>query len=484
MLTLRHIFLLSILVFLVLFSACLKDPAVNTDSDAKLKFSTDTLKFDTVFTTIGSSTKRIMIYNQYDKTLKISALRLMGGNNSYFKLNVDGLSANEVTDIEILPKDSLFIFVQVFIDPLNKDNPVSILDSIQFQLNGSLQYVKMQAIGQDVHLFNNELLTKDTEWIADKPYLIYNNLVVDTGKTLTIRPGVKVYLHNNASIVSVGTLKALGTKEKPIVFQGDRLSKFYQNMPSQWGAIALLAPGTGNEIHNALIKNAKAGIQIGEALNEQSTDLTITNSRIVNNGFTGIYAFRATIKAENLVVANCGYYLLGAFLGGDYQFTHCTFYNQVYFRKTSPSVRVSETMAFQDGETLYDLKGKVNSFVMRNSIIWGSQENEFDVYSSDNVDVKYLFDYCLLRTSMSMSNTEHFNQMTNWKYGDHLLSITNQDVDILPVEQYNFGLDTLSVAKDKGNVQYSAEVPYDLFGKLRHLNDKAPDLGAIERYEN
>jgi len=120
---------------------------------------------------------------------------------------------------------------------------------------------------------------------------------------------------------------------------------------------------------------------------------------------------------------------------------------------------------------------------MQNSIIWGTRTNEFEVNSSDNSDVNYLFDYCLLRSTVNMSSAAHFNQMTKYNYGDKLLLLDKQNTDTLSIDSYNFGLDTLSVAKDKGNVQFSAEVPYDFLGKLRHLNDKAPDLGAIERYE-
>lgn len=485
MLTLRHIFILSVCSLFVIITSCEKDPAIYSGKDAKLKFSADTLKFDTVFTAIGSATLKLKVYNQYSKTLKISDLRLMGGEKSSFKLNVDGIVGNQASDVEILPKDSLYIFVQVLVDPLNKNNPVSILDSIQFQINGSKQQIMLQAIGQDVHYFNNKVLTKDTEWLDDKPYLIYNNLVVDTNVTLTIRPGVKIYMHNDASLVSVGTLKALGSKEKPIVIQGDRLEKFYRSIPSQWGAIALLAPGKNNKIDNMLIKNAKAGIQLGEALNEESTDLTITNTRIINNGFAGIYAFRASLKAENLIVANCGYYLVGAFLGGDYLFTHCTLFNQgVYFANSStPSLRLSETMAFQDGDKIYDLKGKITSFSFRNSIIWGSRGNEFDVYSSDKVDVNYLFDHCILQTTMSLSNTSHFNQTSKVNYGDKLLEINEQNTDTLSIEGYNFRLIKNSIAKDKGDVRFASEVLYDFYGKLRYLNDLGPDLGAIEQYE-
>ena len=75
--------------------------------DAWLGFSTDTVFFDTIFTSVGSTTKKLKIYNDYNQQLEISSIELAGGPSSVFRLNIDGYAASLVTNIEIPTKDSL-----------------------------------------------------------------------------------------------------------------------------------------------------------------------------------------------------------------------------------------------------------------------------------------------------------------------------------------------------------------------------------------
>ena len=85
----KRFFLLSIVVLLV-FSACRKENIISTDPSHKLVFSADTVIFDTVFTSLGSSTHQLKIYNNYDEDLNITEVRLMGGEQSRFKITFDG----------------------------------------------------------------------------------------------------------------------------------------------------------------------------------------------------------------------------------------------------------------------------------------------------------------------------------------------------------------------------------------------------------
>ncbi len=69
--------------------SCKKDEIL-TDPSAKLDFSVDTIMFDTVFTTIGTTTQALIIYNDNSQPLMISSVRLAGGNASPYRLNLDG----------------------------------------------------------------------------------------------------------------------------------------------------------------------------------------------------------------------------------------------------------------------------------------------------------------------------------------------------------------------------------------------------------
>ena len=206
------------------------------EPNAMLGFSTDTVFFDTIFTTLGSTTRKLRIYNNYDQVLEISSIDLAGGSSSVFRLNIDGYSSISVTNVKIPPKDSLFIFVEVTLDPNNQDSIMVIYDSIVFNTNGNLQDVNLVAWGQDVHFFRRDTIGTAT-WVNDKPYLIVDYLIVDSLETLTIEEGVRIHLHRDAALVFKGTLKARGSLDNPIVIQGDRLEYFYRDKPGQWGLI-------------------------------------------------------------------------------------------------------------------------------------------------------------------------------------------------------------------------------------------------------
>ena len=69
-----HIFLLTTLILLIF--SCKKPISY---SKSHLTFSTDTVLFDTIFTTLGSTTKRFKVYNPANLPINIEEIELMGG---------------------------------------------------------------------------------------------------------------------------------------------------------------------------------------------------------------------------------------------------------------------------------------------------------------------------------------------------------------------------------------------------------------------
>ena len=94
-----------------LLTSCIDDDFTTNPSHV-LAFSTDTVAFDTVFTTIGSSTRSFRVYNPNKKSLNISSIKLADAERSGFHINVDGMSGDQFTDVEIRGKDSIFVFVK------------------------------------------------------------------------------------------------------------------------------------------------------------------------------------------------------------------------------------------------------------------------------------------------------------------------------------------------------------------------------------
>lgn len=481
-------FLQSLLVFglfIALIAAC-ETQGILKDPDAVLEFSTDTVLFDTIFTTVGSTSLNFRVHNPHKQEILIDRLYLAKGSGSKFRLNVNGKQERELNDLLIPPEDSIFIFVEVTLDPNNLNNPMVVQDSIVFEVNGNIQDVDLIAFGQDVHLINGEIIGTQ-EWINDKPYLVYNSMAVDTAETLTIHPGTRIHFHKRSSMIVYGTLKVKGTLEEPVSFLGDRLEEWYDNTPGQWGAYVELDEGgvyllagihfikgsKDNEINYAIIKNAIKGIQVDSMVSSAHPTLTLSNTRIENMTVTGIDARSTTILANNCLIANCGTHCVGLFLGGSYEFYHCTISNNMASgARTHPAVALNNFYVYEGQAYVYDL----HNALFANCIIYGARQMEIELWNTiDDIPVpgkfNYMFDNCLVKVdTLNTSNEDHWQG---------IIKNLSPGYDTIP---YSYRLDTLSIALDKGKIDYARFFPTGLDGNSR-LNDDGPDIGAYERIE-
>ena len=151
------ILLILTVIFLSTQTGCRKDP-INDSPTAMLRFSEDTIVFDTVFTTVGSATRHFKVYNDGTKAVTISSITLAGGSTSNFHLNIDGVPAVSTGDILLRGGDSMYVFVDVDVDPNNSTSPLMIEDSVQFVTNGNHQHVILNAVGQDAYFYYNQYL--------------------------------------------------------------------------------------------------------------------------------------------------------------------------------------------------------------------------------------------------------------------------------------------------------------------------------------
>src|SRR4051812_7732674 len=94
--------------FLFLFS-CSKEVFTNS-SFALLSAGADSLHFDTVFTTTGSVTQVVKIFNNNDKGIHVASVKLVGGLSSPFRINVNGVAGPQVSGLDIAANDSAYIF--------------------------------------------------------------------------------------------------------------------------------------------------------------------------------------------------------------------------------------------------------------------------------------------------------------------------------------------------------------------------------------
>lgn len=493
---------LTLFVSVILVVSCYNEK-FETSGSATVSVSADTILFDTVFTSIGTVTKRFTIRNKNENSLKISAIDLAGGTNSPYRINVDGFEGHHFTDIVVRGNDSLYVFVEATIDPLGANLPMVVSDSILLQTNGNNTTVKLLAFGQDVNLLNRKILKTQT-WTNTKPYLIYNNAALDTGEVLTITEGTQIYMHANSSLLIYGTLKVEGSSENPVVFTGDRFDRGYSVSAGQWGTIYFDEDSKENTINHAVIKNAVAGMQIGfPGDRKRKTDITISNCIIQNASFAGIYAFYADLTAYNTIITDCGSTAIFLRQGGRYNFYHCTvsninsYYNylnkEIDYRgkHALPSVIASNFFYYYALDRHFNIVDSIFyndleecNFV--NSIITGKKDEEIALVDTNTRAFNYLFKNCIVEytesdkeDSIDISDPVYFKNV--FLNRDTLFVNANRSEG-----EYNFTPDSLSVARNNGNIEIVNQYHFlltDFEGKSRTA-DGLPDIGAIERYGN
>lgn len=395
-----------VLSLLALFS-CKKDGVI-TDSSATIKASIDTLRFDTVFTTAGSVTRTFTITNTNNQRLNISSIKLMGGNASAFKINVNGLAGPEIKDYQLLPNDSMYVFVTVNVNPNAANQPFIVSDSVQITYNGNIAKVQLQAYGQNAHFFRNVKLTGINNWNNAKPYVILGRLMVDTNAVLNLEAGTKIYIHADAPMIVHGTINAIGSKAAPIVIAGDRLDEPYKNFPAAYPGIYFSPVSKNNNLIFTEIHNSYQAMVIDGPSVNASPKVTLQQC-IINNAYDlGLYCAGTYVSANNCLFSNSKKNLLIEY-GGNYNFTNCTFasYSNSYIMHNDPSVSIYNFSFLSSNNTGYNLTA-----TFKNSIFWGDLDNEVNVQKQGNTSFSVDFTNCIYKAA-NLTNTTFLNSLQN-----------------------------------------------------------------------
>lgn len=409
------IYILIFTVLSVLSHSCKKTFNYSKDN---LSFSTDSVLFDTVFTTIGSTTKRFKIYNKDNAIIKIEEMELMGGANSPFRINIDGTSGLIFKDVELADGDSLFAFVEVTLAVNNVSNPLVISDSIRFKTNGKNQYVHLDVWGQDAYFHVNELVSDAEPWLNDKPHVLYGIVAVGhpntsagevVDQTLTIPAGTRVYGHKGSRLfVYKSTLIVNGTLDNEVVFEGDRLESFYDDVAGQWVGVHL------NQAKNclidyAIIKNGGIGLQVDTT--GSSSNLELKNTIITNNDFYNLFLNAGPIvTVENCLFGDAGVVSAFSFAGGDASFTNCNFVNYWSGSRSGPGFGIKTW--YKVNNTIYERDLKLR---MYNSVMYGNALNELVIDSLANSASLFdvTFENCLYRAEDELNYTYIINSIWN-----------------------------------------------------------------------
>jgi hypothetical protein len=501
-----YLFVILTILLIVLGSSCRKDFEY-APSAGNLEFSKDTVFLDTIFSTIGSSTRTLKVYNRTRDDVEIPTIRLSQGQNSKYRLNVDGEAGKEFSNIPILAKDSIFIFIETTFEVSEiSENEFLYTDVIQFDNSEDLQEVQLVTLVKDaVFLYPKKLANGTNETIQigldesgneiraegfeledaqliftnQKPYVVYGYAAIPDGKQLIIEAGTRVHFHKDSGIfintkASIQVNGALSEDqellENEVIFSGDRLENALSDLTGQWGTIWISSGSTNNTINHLTIKNATVGLLVEGDDFLQSPTLNIKNSQIYNSASVNLWGRKAFINAQNVVLGSSGNSSLHLNLGGKYSFVHCTIAN--YWSNGFRGGVALEIDNFIE-QLGYDLEKA--EFI--NCIIDGNNALELVLRANDINAFQYTLTNCLLKfrdTSKQFEDNQLYN-FENLSFYEQVF--LNEPANFLNAFENDFRISSPSAAQERANIEASLSIPIDILGFDRTIS---PAIGAYQ----
>ena len=458
-----------------LVSSCSDDDDFSTSSSLSLTMGSDTISFDTTFSATPTPTKTFWIYNRSGKSLRLSNVRLERGNQTGYRVNVNGTYLGQeagwqANDIEVRNKDSIRVFVELT-SPLNgKSDPQLVQDNLLFTLeSGVVQKVHLRAWSWDAVAMRNLHIVGDSVIRPGKPYVVYGGITVDSTATLTIEAGTTLYFHADAGLNVYGKLLTKGTPDAPVILRGDRLDHMFDYLPydrvsGQWKGLTFASSSYGNVLEYTDIHSTFDGVVV-DSSDVSKQKLTLSAVTIHNCQGYGLCTDNSTVMMENCVISNtlddCLYVD-----GGKVIVNNCTLAQFYPFDS-----RRGMALRFEQGSGLDTLR-------CTNSIITGYADDVvMRVIPDSTMSYGFAFDHCVMRTPVETTNDSIRFTNILYELPDDTTAVGKRHFVNIDEENlyYDFRLDSLSVAV--GFADAVSATPSDRNGTLR---DDKPDAGAYE----
>lgn len=377
-------------------SSCIEDGFTTSPSDAPLA-SVDTLHLGTVFTDEGTPTHRFTLRNNSSKSVNLTDIRISGDHSGCFRMNVDGFSGTEFSDVEIRAKDSIYVFVEATLPANGADVPVTVRAKFDYTACGVTRTVVLDAQGRDAVRLRGRVLEGRTTFVAGRPYIVYDSLLVAPGAELRLEPGTELYFHDDAWLEVQGTLTSRGTPDRPVHMAGDRTGNVvadisFDIMSRQWAGLYFTSTSRDNVLEHTDVRNTWDGVAVvGSPAAGLRPQLRLVNSTLHNSAGYVLQAVHADTEAYGCQFSEGGEGLVRLH-GGSHVLNHCTLANYYLFAAIGgPALQLGHTSEADSDDT----GAPYTSATVSNSIIYGLGT---DVNLTDLAGTAVSFDHCLLKS--------------------------------------------------------------------------------------
>ena len=457
-------------------TGCQDDDSFSTNVSNILSFSADTVKLDTVFSAVPTTTRTFWVHNESGDGIRCTNIRLERGNQSGFRVNVDGVylgseSGYQASEVEIRKGDSIRVFVELTSPVNGRNKPWLVEDNLLFLLeSGVTQKVNLNAYSWDAIKYRNLHITNDTTLTGDRPIIVYGKLTVKEHATLTLAAGTTLYFHDGGGIDVYGRLCSQGEAGKEVILRGDRLDRMFDYLPYDlmsglWDGIHFYETSYDNVMEFTDLHSSFNGI-VCDSADVEKQKLTLKNMTVHNCQGKGLSTVNCKVTAENCQFTNTLYECVDI-LGGDVTMNHCTlaqFYPFDSNRRPALNYYSTTTMPLLRMDC-------INSIVTGypEDVVMGATENE-------NIPFNYRFISSILRTP-AVEDAEHIIDVIFENVEDTASVQGDKHFKLVDIntQHYDFHLDSLSPAINKGSKDYP--VSDDRDGKAR---DDQPDIGCFE----
>lgn len=451
----------------VIFSSCSDDDSFSTSRANLLSFGCDTLSLDTVFSTVPTRTYSFWAYNNSSDGLRVSQVRLEHGNQTGFRVNVDGIYldnsiGSQARDIEVRKGDSIRVFVELTSSVNGSDAPQLVDDNLAFRLeSGVEQKVNLRAWSWDAVLYDSLIVNENTAISSTQPIVVRKGVRIGESATLTLSSPTVMCFGSTAGVDVYGRLNIEGDAETDVVLRGDRLDNMFDYLPydrvsGQWRGIHIYPSSAGNTFRRLDLHGAVDAIVCDSAEMTGSPRLRLENVTIHNCSGAGLRAAHSNVAIVNTQISNT----LGDCLslrGGETDVAYSTLAQFYPFdSRRGAAVRLADAKA-----------------TFRNTLVTGYDE---DVFFSDSLD--FMFDHCIVRTVIGDSAViaDNFPSSVIETPKDSVQGERHfrmVDIDNLV---YDFRPDSVSTAI--GRAQPIESVKFDRSGCPRSLS--GPTIGCYE----